>query len=63
VKSNRNPLKKFRRALQKAYPINARISMQHSTYQIAFKYYIDKKEIAKEMVKQGFRVLPKQVVK
>jgi hypothetical protein len=39
--------------------INRRISMQHSNYNITSKYYIDRKEIAKQMVKQEFRVYPK----
>ena len=34
--------------------------MQHSNYQTTSKHYIDRKEIAKDMVKQGFRVFPKQ---
>jgi hypothetical protein len=32
--------------------------MQHSNYQTTSKHYIDRKEIAKDMVKQGFRVFP-----
>lgn len=40
--------------------INGRISMQHSNYDITSKYYINRKEIAKQMVVQGFRVFPKK---
>jgi len=36
--------------------------MQHSNYNITSKNYIDRKEIAKRMVKQGFRVFPKQSI-
>jgi len=36
--------------------------MQHSNYQITSKHYIDRKQIAKDMVKKGFRVFPKQSI-
>lgn len=54
-------LKHFRKTYitQEDLFINGRISMQHSNYNITSKYYIDRKEIAKQMVKQGFRVYPK----
>ncbi len=38
--------------------INRGISMQHSNYRTTAKHYIDRKEIAKQMVKNGFRVFP-----
>ena len=54
-------LKHFRKTYitQEDLFINGRISMQHSNYNITSKYYIDRKEIAKQMGKQGFRVYPK----
>ena len=39
--------------------INRGISMQHSNYRTTSKHYIDRKEIAKQMVKNGFRVFEK----
>lgn len=36
-----------------------RISLQHSNYSITDKHYIDKKAIAINLVKNGFRVFPK----
>jgi integrase len=36
--------------------VNGRISMQHSNYRTTAKHYIDKREIAKQMVKNGFRI-------
>ncbi len=39
--------------------VNGRISMQHANYGVTSKHYIDRKEIAKQMVKQGFRIFPK----
>jgi hypothetical protein len=36
--------------------------MQHSNYNITSKHYIDRKEIAKQMVKQGYIVFPKQSI-
>ncbi|NPD44654.1 hypothetical protein [Lentimicrobium sp. S6] len=39
--------------------VNRKISMQHSNYRTTSKHYIDKREIAKEMVKNGFRVFDK----
>lgn len=55
-------LKHFRKTYitQEDLFVNGRISMQHSNYQTTSKHYIDRKQIAKEMVKQGFRVFPKQ---
>ncbi len=35
-------------------------SMQHSDYRTTEKHYIDRKEIAKDMVERGFRVFPKR---
>jgi len=53
-------LKHFRKTYitQEDSFINRRISMQHSNYNITSKHYIDRKEIAKDMVKQGFRIFP-----
>jgi hypothetical protein len=34
-------------------------AMQHSDYRTTAKHYIDRKEIAKDMVSHGFRVFPK----
>lgn len=31
--------------------------MQHSNYRTTSKHYIDKREIAKQMVENGFRIL------
>ena len=39
--------------------VNGRISMQHSNYRTTSKHYIDKREIAKQMVKNGFRIFEK----
>jgi hypothetical protein len=36
--------------------VNTKISMQHSNYRTTSKHYVDKREVAKEMVKNGFRV-------
>lgn len=57
-------LKHFRKTYitQEDSFINRRISMQHSNYQTTSKHYIDRKEIAKDMVKQGFRIFPKQSI-
>ena len=54
-------LKHFRKTYitQEDLFINGRISMQHSNYNITSKHYIDRKEIAKQMVMKGFRVFPK----
>ncbi len=38
-------------------------SMQHSDYRTTSKHYIDRKEIAKDMVVRGFRVFPKRPLK
>lgn len=40
--------------------INSRFSMQHSNYRTTSKHYVDKGEVAKQMVKNGFRVFPEQ---
>ena len=40
--------------------VNGVISMQHSNYRTTSKHYVDKREIAKQMVKNGFRVFPLQ---
>jgi integrase len=55
-------LKHFRKTYitQEDLFINGRISMQHSNYNVTSKYYINRKEIAKQMIVQGFRVFPKQ---
>jgi hypothetical protein len=57
-------LKHFRKTYitQEDSFINRKISMQHSNYNVTSKHYIDRKEIAKDMVKQGFRVFPKQSI-
>ena len=34
--------------------------LQHSNYSVTAKHYIDRKEIANQMAKQGFRVFPKR---
>jgi len=36
--------------------VNSKISMQHSNYRTTSKHYIDKRKIAKQMVKNGFRI-------
>jgi hypothetical protein len=36
--------------------VNGRISMQHSNYRTTAKHYINKREVAKQMVKNGFRI-------
>jgi hypothetical protein len=36
--------------------VNGGISMQHSNYRTTSKHYIDRREIAKQMVKNGFRI-------
>lgn len=55
-------LKHFRKTYitQEDLFINGRISMQHANYNITSKHYIDRKEIAKEMVRKGFRVFPRR---
>lgn len=54
-------LKHFRKTYitQEDLFVNGRISMQHTNYNITSKHYIDRKEIAKQMVKLGFRIFPK----
>jgi hypothetical protein len=37
--------------------------MQHSNYRTTSKHYIDRKEVAKQMVRNGFRVFPEQKTK
>jgi len=53
-------LKHFRKTYitQEDLFINGKISMQHNNYQVTSKHYIDRKQIAREMVKQGFLVFP-----
>lgn len=53
-------LKHFRKTYitQEDLFINGKISMQHNNYQVTSKHYIDRKQIAREMVKQGFLVYP-----
>jgi len=55
-------LKHFRKTYitQEDLFVNGRISMQHTNYRVTAKHYIDTKEIAKQMVKQGFRIFPKR---
>jgi len=36
--------------------INGKISKQQSNYRTTSKHYVDKREVAKQMVKNGFRV-------
>ncbi len=43
--------------------VNTKISMQHSNYRVTSKHYVDKKEVAKEMVKDGFRVFNKNLMR
>jgi hypothetical protein len=40
--------------------VNTKISMQHSNYRTTSKYYVDKREVAKQMVKNGFRVFDRK---
>jgi integrase len=40
--------------------VNTKISMQHSNYRTTSKHYIDKREVAKQMALNGFRIFPKQ---
>jgi integrase len=40
--------------------VNGGFSMQHSNYRTTEKHYIDKREVATQMVKNGFRISPKQ---
>jgi hypothetical protein len=37
--------------------------MQHSNYHTTLKHYIDRREVAKQMVKNGFRVFDKKIQK
>lgn len=39
--------------------VNSKISMQHSNYRTTSKHYIDKSEVAKQMVREGFKVFEK----
>ncbi len=34
--------------------------MQHSNYQTTLKHYIDRRELTKQMVKEGFRIFDKK---
>jgi len=43
--------------------VNCRISMQHSNYRTTSKHYVDKREVAKQMVKNGFRVFDEKIKK
>ena len=36
--------------------INNKISLQHSNYKVTSKHYVDKREVAKQMVRNGFRI-------
>jgi hypothetical protein len=36
--------------------VNGGISMQHSNYRTTSKHYINKREVAKQMVENGFRI-------
>ena len=40
--------------------VNGRISMQHSNYRTTAKHYIDRREVAKQMSKMGFRIFDKK---
>ena len=40
--------------------INNKTSLQHSNYVTTSKHYVDKCEVAKQMVKNGFRVFDKK---
>jgi integrase len=40
--------------------VNGRISMQHCNYRTTAKHYIDRREVAKQMVKNGFRIFDKK---
>lgn len=55
-------LKRFRKTYitQEDLFVNGRISMKHANYGVTAKHYIDRKEIAKQMAKQGFRIFPKR---
>ena len=55
-------LKHFRKLYitQEDLFVNGLISMQHTSYVITAKHYIDRKEIAKQMARQGFRIFPKR---
>ncbi len=50
------------RSLRKTYVtkeyvfVTSGISMQHNKHSTTYKHYVDRKEIAKEMVKKGFRI-------
>jgi len=54
-------LKHFRKTYitQEDLFVNGRISMQHANYGVTDKHYIDRKEIAKQMAKHGFRIFPR----
>ena len=42
---------------------NTKISMQHSNYRTTAKHYINRREVAKQMVENGFRVFDKKIKK
>jgi len=37
--------------------------MQHSNYSTTSKHYVDRKEVAKQMVKNGFRIFDIEIKK
>jgi hypothetical protein len=43
--------------------VNGRIPLQHANYRTTEKHYIDRREVAKQMVKNGFRVFDKKTKK
>ncbi len=43
--------------------INVRISLQHTNYRTTEKFYVDGGEVAKQMVKNGFRIFDKKIKK
>lgn len=43
--------------------VNSKISMQHSNYRTTSKHYVDKREVAKQMVKNGFRIFEEKIKK
>ncbi|MDB4582172.1 hypothetical protein N9164_03395 [Draconibacterium sp.] len=40
--------------------MNSKISMQHNNYKTTSKHYVDKREIAKQMVENSFRIFPEK---
>ena len=43
--------------------LNTRISLQHTNYRITEKFYVDFGELAKVMIKKGFRIFDKKTKK